>query len=279
MDVEAGVDAGIGMEVDVGVEVEDEVKEEVESSDRGTIEVGVDVVARIDIPDGMLMPNAMEHLEQVEEGLQDFYKHVIEIPLHRIEDIETVQRELEVRSLIDSGERASLLEQVTSLERSNARLRGSMMMERARADRFWRHNMTITRSGMTLEAIKELINRQVEETLAVYKATRAANAESQSQNGRDGDNGNGGNGNGRDGNGGDGNGGDGNGENGNGGNRNPNENNRGAMPVARECTYQDFMKCHPLNFKGTEGVVGLIRWFEKMEKVFHISNCLEKYQV
>nr|GEU62691.1 putative reverse transcriptase domain-containing protein [Tanacetum cinerariifolium] len=30
--------------------------------------------------------------------------------------------------------------------------------------------------------------------------------------------------------------------------------------VALECTYQDFMKCQPLNFKGTEGVVGLIRW-------------------
>ncbi|GJU84977.1 putative reverse transcriptase domain-containing protein [Tanacetum coccineum] len=39
------------------------------------------------------------------------------------------------------------------------------------------------------------------------------------------------------------------------------------------------MKCQPLNFKGTKGVVGLIRWFEKMETVFHISNCPEKYQV
>ncbi|GKC75811.1 reverse transcriptase domain-containing protein, partial [Tanacetum coccineum] len=137
--------------------------------------------------------------------------------------------------------------------------------------------MTITRSGMTPEAIEELVNRRVEEALAAYEATRAANAleaESQSQNGSDGDNGNGGNGNG-----GDGNGGNGNGENGNGGNGNPNENNRGARPVARECTYQDFMKCQPLNFKGTEGVVGLIRWFEKMETVFHISNCPEKYQV
>ncbi|GJX29154.1 putative reverse transcriptase domain-containing protein [Tanacetum coccineum] len=28
-----------------------------------------------------------------------------------------------------------------------------------------------------------------------------------------------------------------------------------------------------------EGVVGLTRWFEKMETVFYISNCLEKYQV
>ncbi|GKD76115.1 reverse transcriptase domain-containing protein [Tanacetum coccineum] len=94
------------------------------------------------------------------------------------------------------------------------------------------------------------------------------------QNGNDGDNGNGGNGNGRDGNGGDRNGGDG-----NGGNGNLNENNRGARPVDRECTYQDFIKCQPLNFKGMEGVVGLIRWFEKMETVFHINNCLEKYQV
>ncbi|GJW61345.1 hypothetical protein Tco_0110680 [Tanacetum coccineum] len=32
-------------------------------------------------------------------------------------------------------------------------------------------------------------------------------------------------------------------------------------------------------FNGTEGVVGLTRWFEKMETVFHISNCPEKYQV
>ncbi|GKC90815.1 putative reverse transcriptase domain-containing protein, partial [Tanacetum coccineum] len=54
---------------------------------------------------------------------------------------------------------------------------------------------------------------------------------------------------------------------------------RGARPVVRECTYQDFMKCQPLNFKGTQGVVGLTRWFERMETVFHISNYLEKYQV
>ncbi|GJT21375.1 reverse transcriptase domain-containing protein [Tanacetum coccineum] len=39
------------------------------------------------------------------------------------------------------------------------------------------------------------------------------------------------------------------------------------------------IKCQLLNFKGTEGVVGLTRWFEKMETVFHISNCPEVYQV
>nr|GEZ84873.1 putative reverse transcriptase domain-containing protein [Tanacetum cinerariifolium] len=87
------------------------------------------------------------------------------------------------------------------------------------------------------------------------------------------------------GNGGNGNGGNGKGENGNGGDGNGNGNGggygynfRGFMP-ARECTYQDFLKCQPFNFSGTEGVIGLTRWFEKMEIVFHISNCPEKYQM
>ncbi|GJX10285.1 retrotransposon protein, putative, ty3-gypsy subclass [Tanacetum coccineum] len=278
--VDRDVDASIDKEVDVRDDVEDEVKDEVKSSDRGTIEV--------------------------EEGLQDIYGHVMEIPLQRIKDIETGQRRLEARSLIAGGERASLLEQVASLERSNVRLRGTMMIERARADKFQRrvrfieselrqirrfryydrmrfrrletfamrrlvaisrieshhvlclvlYNMTITRSGITPKAIEELVNRRVEEALAAYETTRAANAleaKNQSQNGSDSDNGNGGNRN---------------GENGNGKNENPNENNRDARHVARECTYQDFMKSQPLNFKGTKGVVGLIRWFEKMETRF-----------
>ncbi|GKB19082.1 hypothetical protein Tco_0853005 [Tanacetum coccineum] len=132
--------------------------------------------------------------------------------------------------------------------------------------------MTITHSGMTSEANEELVSRLVEEALATYEVARGANAlkaKSQSQNGSDGDNGNYGNGNG----------GDRNGGNGNGGNGNLNENNRDVRPVVQECTYQDFIKCQPLNFKGTEGVVGLTRWFEKMETVFHISNCPENYQV
>ncbi|GJQ99964.1 putative reverse transcriptase domain-containing protein [Tanacetum coccineum] len=49
--------------------------------------------------------------------------------------------------------------------------------------------------------------------------------------------------------------------------------------VAQECTYQDFMKCKPLYFKGTEGVVELIQWFERMETVFRISNCSVENQI
>nr|GEW98507.1 hypothetical protein [Tanacetum cinerariifolium] len=35
------------------------------------------------------------------------------------------------------------------------------------------------------------------------------------------------------------------------------------VQVAHECTYPDFLKCQPLNFKGTIGVVRLSQWFEK----------------
>ncbi|GKG38991.1 hypothetical protein Tco_0460703, partial [Tanacetum coccineum] len=49
--------------------------------------------------------------------------------------------------------------------------------------------------------------------------------------------------------------------------------------VFRECTYSDFLKSQPLNFKGTEGVVSLTQWFEKMESVFHISNCTIANQI
>nr|GEX69576.1 hypothetical protein [Tanacetum cinerariifolium] len=51
------------------------------------------------------------------------------------------------------------------------------------------------------------------------------------------------------------------------------EDNPRHVQTTRPCFYADFMKCHPLNFKGNEGVVGLTRWIEKMESVFNISGC------
>nr|GFD55649.1 putative reverse transcriptase domain-containing protein [Tanacetum cinerariifolium] len=43
-----------------------------------------------------------------------------------------------------------------------------------------------------------------------------------------------------------------------------------AAPMARECSFAGFMKCGPTQFHGTEGDVGLVRWFEKMENTFEI---------
>ncbi|GKA20760.1 hypothetical protein Tco_0700749 [Tanacetum coccineum] len=56
--------------------------------------------------------------------------------------------------------------------------------------------------------------------------------------------------------------------------------------TARECTYTDFLKCQPLNFKGTKGVSGLSQWFERMESELALlcgrifleeSDKIEKY--
>ncbi|GKB61661.1 hypothetical protein Tco_0917847 [Tanacetum coccineum] len=49
--------------------------------------------------------------------------------------------------------------------------------------------------------------------------------------------------------------------------------------VARKCSYKEFMSCQPINFKGSEGAVGLIHWFERTELVFSCSNCTEDCKV
>nr|GEV57950.1 reverse transcriptase domain-containing protein [Tanacetum cinerariifolium] len=54
---------------------------------------------------------------------------------------------------------------------------------------------------------------------------------------------------------------------------------RRTVQPARVCSYTDFMKCQHLNFKGTEGVVGLSQWLKNMESVFHISGCVVDNQV
>ncbi|GJV78694.1 hypothetical protein Tco_1514564 [Tanacetum coccineum] len=144
--------------------------------------------------------------------------------------------------------------------------------------------MPNTRSGAsrTREGVNEQIDRRLAGALGARDAARNLKPLI-GDGGEQGEvNGNGGNRNGENGSGGNGNGGNGNGGangNGNGNGGGNGYNFRGFVHVARECTYQDFLKCQPLRFNGTEGVVGLTRWFEKMEMVFHISNCLEKYQL
>ncbi|GJR01127.1 hypothetical protein Tco_0524111 [Tanacetum coccineum] len=115
---------------------------------------------------------------------------------------------------------------------------------------------------MTREAVNELITCRVTEVLEACNATinlepfMEGGGEQGDENGDDYEGGNGGgNGNG--------------GVNGNGngrGNGNGNENGNGNGNGGG----------NGYNFRG---VVGLTRWFKKMETVFHISNCPQKYQV
>ncbi|GKC95136.1 hypothetical protein Tco_1160578 [Tanacetum coccineum] len=49
--------------------------------------------------------------------------------------------------------------------------------------------------------------------------------------------------------------------------------------VARQYSYKEFMSYQPINFKGSEGAVGLIHWFERTESVFSCSNYTEDCKV
>ncbi|GJS53087.1 reverse transcriptase domain-containing protein [Tanacetum coccineum] len=50
-------------------------------------------------------------------------------------------------------------------------------------------------------------------------------------------------------------------------------------PVAKTGNYKEFISCQPFYFNGTEGAVGLIRWFERTESVFSHSKCAEENKV
>ncbi|GJS99655.1 putative reverse transcriptase domain-containing protein [Tanacetum coccineum] len=156
----------------------------------------------------------------------------------RIRDIEAGQRQLEVGCSISNRERELSCQ------------RGSEGLRQARRTRYYDRLRFRRLEAFTVTRLEALEAREANRNLRL---------------GNDNDEGGSGNG-------------DGNENRGGNGNVNHNENDRGARSVVRECTYQDFMKCQPLNFQGTEGVFGLIRWFEKIETVFHISNYPEKCQ-
>nr|GEY59803.1 putative reverse transcriptase domain-containing protein [Tanacetum cinerariifolium] len=232
----------MGVEITVSDIREDEEEFEAEASARGTMEIAVGPLVTCGI-----FESTRGDAYDLEDTLYDIVHYMLEVPFDRITEFKTAQRQLEAGQLMASEERVGLTDRIRRVGWENLR------------------DMTITRFRMIPEAIEELIAQRVAEALANYKATHVASAleaKSQSQNGNDDKNGNGDHGDG-----------------GNNGNGNPKENGRGAMQVARVCTYQNFVKCQPLNIKGAEGVVGLTTWFEKMETVFHISNCLEVYQV
>lgn len=45
------------------------------------------------------------------------------------------------------------------------------------------------------------------------------------------------------------------------------------------CNYKEFRSCGPIEYCGTEGVVYLVRWIEKTESVFTVSNYAENAKV
>nr|GEU98251.1 hypothetical protein [Tanacetum cinerariifolium] len=241
--------------IDARVLVKAVDRDEIKTGVRGPVEVRVERITHPAMPEDIPEPAQEGAVEVTYETLGDlvqrFHDHTHAIPVHRVQVIEGVQREQGHRIVGVEPTVTALTERVAEFERDNRRLRGTASIKSQRIDRL-QHDMKMpnTRSGasMTHEEVEELVGRRVAEEMEAREAAR--NLETLNENGDEQEVENGGNG--------------------NGGNRGP---------MARECTFQDFLKCKPHTFSGTEGVIGLTRWFEKMETVFNISNFPPKYQV
>ncbi|GJT74472.1 hypothetical protein Tco_1041197 [Tanacetum coccineum] len=226
--------------VDVRVEAVTVARDDVETNARDPIVVSDDG----DTPP--MVPEVIPESAQEERAMEGTYETLREQG-HRFVGVQSAV--------------TALTERIAELEGDNMRLRGTMSVESQKVDRLQhgmsRMKMPNTRSGasMTHEEVEELVTRRVAEEMEAREAARTLeplNENGDKQECENGGNGNGGNrgiGNG-------GNGNEGNGENKN-GNRNGNHgiNYGGFMPVAKECTFQDFLKCKPHNFSGNEGVV------------------------
>nr|GEZ08422.1 hypothetical protein [Tanacetum cinerariifolium] len=108
----------------VGIKVvsEDEEEYEAEFSTRGTVEIEMDRVIEPVVADDIAEPTSEDYhdLVSADESMKDM-----------ITDIEVRHRQIKVKSLIASEERAGLLDRITALERSNMRLRDTLSMESA----------------------------------------------------------------------------------------------------------------------------------------------------
>ncbi|GJU71256.1 putative reverse transcriptase domain-containing protein [Tanacetum coccineum] len=58
-----------------------------------------------------------------------------------------------------------------------------------------------------------------------------------------------------------------------------NNGNAGRTVNVQGCSHNTFLNGKPYSFKGTEGVVGLRRWIEKVEQVFKTSKCAKEDKV
>ncbi|GKA90802.1 putative ribonuclease H-like domain-containing protein, partial [Tanacetum coccineum] len=137
--ISEGVRAQTEDGIDLGVEVatsnirEDEEEFEAEASEGGTIEIAIDPLASGDIHD----PTRGD-APDLEGTLYDISHYMSEVPLDRITEFETAQRQLEA-----SRERAGLADRVRSLGRENLRVRALLCIERDCVDSL-RHHMTLS---------------------------------------------------------------------------------------------------------------------------------------
>ncbi|GKB34786.1 hypothetical protein Tco_0879728 [Tanacetum coccineum] len=117
--VGAHTEDGIGMGVEIAasdIRV-DEEEFEVEASVVGTREIVVDPLVTGDI-----FESTRGGIPDLEDTIYDIVHYMSEVPIDRITEFETAQRQLEAGQLVASGERTSLSDRTRSLERENLKV-------------------------------------------------------------------------------------------------------------------------------------------------------------
>nr|GEX85908.1 reverse transcriptase domain-containing protein [Tanacetum cinerariifolium] len=213
--------------IDARVVVQAVDRDEIETGVRGLVEVRVERITHPAMPEDIPEPAQEGVVEVMYETLGDlvqrFHDHTEAILVHRVQVIEEVQREQGHRIVGVESAVTILTERVAELERDNRRLRGTTSVESQRVDQLQKMPHIRSEASMTHEEVDELVASQVAEEIEAREAAR--NLETLNENGDEQEGENGGNRNG------------GNGENGN-----HDMNYGGFMPMAREYTFQDFLK-------------------------------------
>ncbi|GKC84722.1 hypothetical protein Tco_1140439 [Tanacetum coccineum] len=115
----------------VRVVVETVAREEVETGARGTVEVRDDRVTHPVVPDDIPEP-AQEDVavevtyETLGDLVQRFHDYTVDIPVHRVQAIESIQRDQGHRIVATSQQGTIMSERISELEWDNTRLRGML---------------------------------------------------------------------------------------------------------------------------------------------------------
>ncbi|GJY09658.1 hypothetical protein Tco_0377843 [Tanacetum coccineum] len=124
--------------IDARVIVEAVDRKESETGARGPVEVRVERVTHLVMPEDIPEPAQEGAVEVTYETLGDlvqrFHDHTQAIPVHRIQVIEGVQREQGHRIVGVESAVIALTERIAELERDNKRLRGTASVESQRVD-------------------------------------------------------------------------------------------------------------------------------------------------
>ncbi|GKF31365.1 hypothetical protein Tco_0101163, partial [Tanacetum coccineum] len=157
-DVQADIDACIAFADDIAarwtdarVKVRTIAEEEAESSVRGMIKIRVDRVTHLfvsvdidehvreDFPKLVSVDGSLEVMQRgLDVVMQELYDHMVEILVHRVRVIESVERDQGHSIVATSQQSVVMLERIGTLERDKMRLRGMLGVERQRFDRLRR---------------------------------------------------------------------------------------------------------------------------------------------